>query len=88
MFRQLYELARNLLFLTEDLQRTKTELKELREEVRDLAETVRDLKYKVRQNRADGEHAHEKLLLQLENALLKFERRLPAGGSGRSPESE
>lgn len=88
MFRQIYDLARSVLFLTEDLQRTKTEVKELREELRDLGEIVRELKFEVRQNRGDAEHAHERLILQLENIFDSsggFPLDLPRWGADRDP---
>jgi hypothetical protein len=40
---------------------------------------VRQIKYEQQRDRENATHEREKLLLRLENALLRFERRLPPG---------
>ena len=42
---------------------------------------VRQRKYEQQRDRENATHEREKLLLRLENALLRFERRLPPGSS-------
>ena len=49
-----------------------------------LAAAIQRLGFEVQRNRENDQHEREKLLLRLENALLRFERRLPPG----APESE
>ncbi len=77
MLRQLYELAKRLLALTQDNDRNKAQIETLRQEVRNLSATVRELAYEVRRIRENESHEREKMALRLENALLHFERRLP-----------
>ena len=86
MFKQIYALARQLLTLMQDVQKLKAEQKEFRQELRTLLDIVRQLKYEQQRDRENATHEREKLLLRVENALLRFERRLPSGSaaSGRS----
>ncbi len=81
MFKQIYALARQLVTLMKDVQKLKAEQKEFRQELRVLIEIVRQLKYEQQRDRENATHEREKLLLRLENALLRFERRLPPGSS-------
>ncbi len=53
------------------------EIKELRQELDDLTSAVERLAYEVRRNRENEAHEREKLVLRLENELLKFEHRIP-----------
>ena len=50
-----------------------------------LTEAVRHLAYDLRYSLNDEKHEREKLMLKLENELLRFERRLPPA---REPEKE
>jgi chromosome segregation ATPase len=81
MFKQLYALARQLVTLMQDVQKLKAEQKEFRQELRALIDIVRQLKYEQQRDRENATHEREKLFLRLENALLRFERRLPPGSS-------
>ena len=81
MFKQIYALARQLLTLMQDVQKLKAEQKEFRQDLRVLIDIVRQLKYEQQRDRENATHEREKLLLRLENALLRFERRLPPGSS-------
>ena len=81
MFKQIYALARQLLMLMQDVQKLKAEQKEFRQELRVLIDIVRQLKYEQQRDRENTTHEREKLLLRLENTLLRFERRLPPGSS-------
>lgn len=81
MFKQTYALARQLLTLMQDVQKLKAEHKEFRQDLRALIDIVRQLKYEQQRDRENATHEQEKLLLRLENALLRFERRLPSPGS-------
>lgn len=86
MFTQLYALARPLLTLMQDVQKLKAEQKEFRQELRALIDMVRQRKYAQQWDRENATHEREKLVLRLENALLRFARRLPPGSaaSGRA----
>jgi len=81
MFKQIYVFARQLLTPMQDVQKLKAEQKEFRQELRAPIEIVRQLKYEQQRDRENATHEREKLLLRLENALLRFERRLPPGGA-------
>ena len=87
MFKQIYAIAKQLLMLTEDMQKNKADIKELRHELKDPTEIVQQLKFEMQRNRENETHEREKLMLRLENALLRFERRLPAGGQENDPQA-
>lgn len=70
MLRDILNFAGRLWTLLEDTQQNKREIKELRQELRTLP-------YEVRRLAEHDAHEREKLALQLENQLLRFERRLP-----------
>ncbi|HXH11755.1 MAG TPA: hypothetical protein VNP04_18580 [Alphaproteobacteria bacterium] len=81
MLKQIDALARQLLTLMQDVQKLKVEPKELPQDLRTLLDIVRQLKYEQQRDRENATHGREKLLLRVENALLRFERRLPPGSS-------
>ena len=78
MFKQLYDLIKQLLLLTQETQRNKAEIKELRQELKELTSVVQRLTYEIHRTEENDAHEREKLILRLENELLKFERRLPS----------
>jgi hypothetical protein len=77
MWKQILDMAKRLFVLAEDTKRNRDEIKELRDEVRRLTAAVERLAYEIHRisERETGER--EKLMLQLENRLLKFEKLLP-----------
>ncbi|MCI0523899.1 MAG: hypothetical protein L0Y75_01430 [Acidobacteria bacterium] len=77
MWRQFFELFRQVLTLTEDTQRNRAEIKELREQNQALTIFVHKLASRIEHIESEGKHEREKTLLQLQNALLQFEKRLP-----------
>jgi predicted nucleic acid-binding Zn-ribbon protein len=83
MFKQLYDLVKQLLLLTRETQQNKTEIKELRQEFKELTAVVQRLAYEIHGTSENEAHEREKLVLRLENELLKFERRLPPGKSDK-----
>ena len=78
MSKQLAELVTSLIFLARDTRENKEAVARLRKEIHELTSLVEKLSLEVRHvsDREKGER--EKALLQLENALLRFERRLPS----------
>ena len=92
MLKQIIELATQFFSLAKDVEQNKSDIKDVEQEVKDLRQDLNDLRREVRdlaraveglayEIRRVGEHeAQERKLtvLQLENALLKFERRLPS----------
>ncbi len=77
MWKQIFQLATKLLTLTQEIERNKTELKELRKELRELSSVVEGLAHEMRHTAENERHEREKLILRLQNELLKFERSLP-----------
>ena len=77
MWKQIYEALKQLLLLTQQTEQNRVEIKELRQELDDLTSAVELLAYEVRRDRENEAHEREKLVLRLQNELLKFERRLP-----------
>lgn len=59
------------------------DIKELRGQVAELAKRMEQLHAEFIALRTEDRLEREKLVLQLENALLRFEKRLPAPKSGR-----
>ena len=59
------------------------DIEELRQQVADLARGMEQLHAELAQLRLESRLEREKLVLQLENALLRFEKRLPAPKSGK-----
>jgi hypothetical protein len=60
----------------------------MQHELEQLTATVRDLAYEVRRNKENEEHEREKLILKLDNAFLRFERRLTSGKPSEEPKDE
>ena len=77
MLKRLFELFKQMLLLTEETQRNKIEIKELRQEMKTLTEIVQRLTFEVQRISERETHEREKIMLMLENQLLRFERQLP-----------
>jgi uncharacterized protein YoxC len=77
MWKQLLELFRQVLTLTEDTRRNRTEIKELRKQVDELTATVQRLVYEIHRIGERETHEREKFVLRVENYLLKADRQLP-----------
>jgi hypothetical protein len=84
MFKQLTEFVGNLVFLTRDTRENKAAIEQLRREMHELASTVEKLSFEVQRISDREKLEREKLVLQLENVLLKIERRLPPGKSSKN----
>ena len=84
MFKQLTELVDHLLFLVRDTRENKEAIEQLRREMHELVSTVEKLSFEVQRLNDREKLEREKLVLQLENALLKIERRLPPGKSSKN----
>lgn len=79
MWKQIYESLKQLVLLSEQTRENRREIKALRQELRDLTAVVERLAHEMRRARENQAHEREKLELRLENALLRFERRLGGG---------
>jgi len=73
VLKQLSELIRNAFLLTHDVQENRQEIEDVRRELGEVEDKLHQLALLIQQERSE----RKKLALQLENVLLRFERRLP-----------
>jgi hypothetical protein len=76
MLRQLVDWAASLIFLARDTSENKRAVAELTERVEGLTDQIRDLALEFRLFTEREKHEREKFMLQVENAILRLERRL------------
>lgn len=77
MFKQVVDAVRQMLFLLRDVEQNKEAIATLKEQLAETNQLVRELAIEVQRNKETEQHEREKLVLRLENALLRFERQLP-----------
>ena len=77
MLKQIVDAVRQMLFLLRDVEQNKEAIATLKEQLAETNELVRAVVIEVQRNKETEQHEREKLLLRLENALLRFERLLP-----------
>lgn len=77
MLKQVVDAVRQMLFLLRDVEQNKEAIATLKEQLAETNQVVRQLAVEVRRNKETEQHEREKLILRLENALLRFERQLP-----------
>jgi hypothetical protein len=77
MFKQLVEWLTSFIFLAKETSENTRAIRELRVELNNLATSLERLAAEVRLISEREKNEREKLILQIENALLKLERRLP-----------
>jgi chromosome segregation ATPase len=77
MLKQFVEYLLDLLNTARDTRANKEAIADLRAEVDQLASAVERISFELRSIREEERHEREKLLLRMENALLKFECQLP-----------
>ena len=84
MLKPAIDVARQLLALLKDVQRSKEDIKDLqlglkdvRSEMRDIVLLVHELTHRVQRAEENQQHEHEKLILRLENAWLRHKQGLP-----------
>jgi regulator of replication initiation timing len=82
MFKNWFEFVQQLFRVTADVADLRSEVTTLQKEVRDLTIALHALKNHVDMRSNDSKHEHDKLILRVENALLKIENRLPSAKSG------
>ncbi len=70
------KLLKTVVTLADDLKRYNDEVKEIRRELRDLTIVVTGLAQEIRHSKERAASEHANVLLEVENAMLKFERRL------------
>lgn len=72
-------MTKRLLLLAENTDRNRDDIKELQRQMKEMTSAFERLAYEVRRVSNKDDHEREKVILRLENELLKFARRLPAG---------
>ena len=75
MWNKLYDFGRQLLTLKSQVEKNTQDIKEVRQDLKELTNAVQGLAYSVQRNNENESHEREKIVLRLENALLKVERR-------------
>jgi hypothetical protein len=86
MWQKLYQFAKQLFSLKIQSEQNTADIKALRQELKELSNIVRSLHTELQRDRENAGHEREKLLLKLENTLLRFERRLLSGTQDRNKE--
>ncbi len=77
MFKQLFEFARQAVFLQRDLRDLKDNVANLELELHETTEALRRVAFELERIAERERHEREKFALKIENTLLKSER-LPA----------
>ncbi|MGB9180141.1 MAG: hypothetical protein WCB68_12915 [Pyrinomonadaceae bacterium] len=77
MIGEIWKVAKTFVTLADSLERYHNEIKDIREELRDLTIIVHVLAQDIKNFKEHTAQEHEKLLLEVENRLLKHERMLP-----------
>jgi Skp family chaperone for outer membrane proteins len=88
MWKQFYEWAKWQFLLAQEMRQIRADVNEMQHELEQLTATVRDLGYEMRRNKENEEHEREKLILKLDNAFLRFERRLTSGKLSEEPKDK
>lgn len=71
--KQLFDLVRGAFLLTHDVQENREQIKNVRRDLDQVKDALHQMALIIQHERSE----REKLALQLENVLLRFERRLP-----------
>lgn len=79
MLKQIGDFIRQIAFLTIDMQKSKADITQLQEQMQEVLEEIRQIEVDSQRDRENAAHEHEKLLLRLEVALLRSERRTLTG---------
>lgn len=75
MWLKLYEFGKQLLALKGQVEKNTQDIKDVRQDLKELTSLVHKLAYSVQRNSDNEAHEREKLVLRLENSLLRVERR-------------
>jgi len=85
VLKQLFEYLQQSLLLVHDVRRNQRDIEELRRELKATNALVIELSHKLERLSECERLEREKMALQLENVLLRFERLLPPpGGTTKS----
>ena len=78
MLKQIVEYVLDLLNTARDTRSNKEAIAQLRREFDELTKAVERISFQLRGLREEERLEREKLVLQIENALLRMEKRLPS----------
>ncbi len=81
MFKSLFSWFWDQLTLSREVSQLRETVREMQRKDEVQADLTRDLLFALQRESDHWRHEHEKVMLQLENELLKFERRLPPSKS-------
>lgn len=76
MISDIWKVAKTMVTLANDLQSYHAEIKEIRHELRDLTIIVHGLAQQIKHSKETAASERANLMLEVENQMLKFERRL------------
>jgi hypothetical protein len=77
VLKQLFDYVQQLLFLGRDTQKNQEDIEGLRRELQQTNALIIELSHKLERLNEREQYEREKLLLKVENTLLRFERLLP-----------
>ena len=77
MIKDFIEAVQKLLFLVRDTQENTADIEKLNKDLKHLTAKVEALAFEIERLKQHESHEREKFALQVENVLLRFERRLP-----------
>ena len=80
MFKEIFDSVQKLLLLAHETKRNRDDVDDLYTRVERLGDKVQALAYEIQRINEREQHEREKFRLQVENALLRFERLLPPPG--------
>ena len=72
----IWKVVKTIVTLADDLQKYHAEIKEIRQELRDLTIIVHGLAQQIKHSKETTAGERANILLEIENRMLKFERRL------------
>ncbi len=87
MWKQLFELLQGAVFLGRDVVQLRREVEQLRKEMNDVHLALNQIAHSFEHLSEREKLERGKWVLQLENSLLRIERRLPSGKPPKSRES-
>lgn len=76
-WQQVYQYSRQLLDLTQKVDRHDADIEKMRQEIKGLTDAIQRLAYEVKLDRETEARDRENLALRIENQLLRFEHLLP-----------
>jgi len=79
--KQLFDYVQQLLFLGRDTQKNQEDIEGLRRELQQTNALIIELSHKLERLNEREQYEREKLLLKVENTLLRFERLFPPPAS-------